>query len=236
MSASQRLRAKLDMAYPAVARASSGIWGDERVRELYPAYLTIWHGIVRSAVPLIEAARDRARTLAPGDEVAAMLVPYFEHHGPEEAGHDVWLLEDLEALGGDREAALRRIPSPRVATLVGAQYYWLRHAHPVSLLGHMAVVEGYSPPPGFADRLQALTGHPREAFRAIRRHERLDVKHKRELYELVDRLALTAEHEALMGIAGLHTLQAAVEVFAEIHASPVPAKPVLPSREVVSAP
>ena len=235
MSASQRLRMKLDMAYPVVAATSSRIWADERVRDLYPMYLTIWHGVVRSALPLIEAARDRARELAPDDDVAAALVGYFEHHGPEEAGHDVWLLEDLEALGGDRRAALDRIPSPRVATLVGAQYYWLRHAHPVSLLGHMGVVEGYSPPVGFADRLQELTGHPREAFRAIRRHERLDIKHKRELYELIDRLPLTVEHERLMGIAGLHTMQAAVEVFEEIGASPVPAPPVLPAREAMSA-
>jgi hypothetical protein len=228
MSASQRLRAKLEMAYPVVAQTSSAIWGDERVRELYPMYLTIWHGIVRSAVPLIEAAADRARVLAPEDEVAAALVAYFEHHGPEEKGHDVWLLEDLDALGGDRDAALNRLPSPRVATLVGAQYYWLRHAHPVSLLGHMGVVEGYSPPAGFADRLMELTGYPRDAFRAIRRHERLDIKHKRELYELIDALPLTPEHERLMGIAGLHTMQAAVDVFAEVHAS-------LPSHKAMSA-
>lgn len=228
MSASRRLRDKLELAYPAVAQRSARIWADERVGELYPAYLTIWHGVVRSAVPLLEAAADRARALAPGDEVAAGLVAYLEHHAPEEAGHDVWLLEDLEQLGGDRDAALRRIPSPRVATLVGAQYYWLRHAHPVSLLGHMAVVEGYSPPVGFADRLQSLTGHPRDAFRSIRRHERLDLKHKRELYEVIDRLPLAPEHETLMGVAGLHTMQAAVDVFAEIHAS-------LSPREAVSA-
>lgn len=229
MSASLRLRAKLDLAHPALAAASSRVWSDERVREIYPLYLTIWHGVVRSAVALIEAARDRARVLAPDDEVAAMLVPYYEHHGPEEAGHDVWLLEDLEALGGDRGDALARMPSPRVATLVGAQYYWLRHAHPVSLLGHMGVVEGYSPAPGQADRLQELTGYPRDAFRAIRRHERLDIKHKRELYELIDRLPLTPEHERLMGMAGLHTIQAAIDVAEEIATS-------LPAREALSAP
>ncbi|MEA2231641.1 MAG: hypothetical protein QOD83_1457 [Solirubrobacteraceae bacterium] len=229
MSASQRMRAKLALAYPAVAQTTARIWGDERVGDLYIAYLTIWHGVVRSAVPLIEAAADRARALAPFDDLAAELVAYFEHHAPEEAGHDVWLLEDLAALGSDREAALRRIPSPRVATLVGAQYYWLRHVHPVSLLGHMAVVEGYSPPLGFADRLQSVTGHPPEAFRAIRRHERLDLKHKRELYEVIDRLALEPKHERLIGIAGLHTMQAAVEVFSEIHAA-------VPPREAVSTP
>jgi hypothetical protein len=228
MSASQRLRAKLALAYPMLAAATARLWADERVRELYPQYLEIWHGVVRSAVPLIGAACERARELAPGDEVAAALVPYYEHHGPEEAGHDVWLLEDLEATGGDREAALRRIPSPAVATLVGAQYYWLRHAHPVSLLGHMGVVEGYSPPVGLADRLQEATGHPRDAFRAIRRHERLDIKHKRELYELIDSLALQPRHEQLMGIAGLHTMQAAIDVFDEIRMS-------LRAREAIGA-
>ena len=229
MSASRRLRFKLELAYPALAATAARLWGDERVRELYPMYLTIWHGVVRSAAPLIEAAADRARVLASDDEVAAALVAYFEHHGPEERGHDVWLLEDLEALGGDRAAALNRMPSARVATLVGAQYYWLRHAHPVSLLGHMGVVEGYSPPDGFADRLMELTGYPRDAFRAFRRHERLDIKHKRELYELIDRLPLTREHEALMGIAGLHTMQSVIDVVEEIRAS-------LPAREALSAP
>jgi pyrroloquinoline quinone (PQQ) biosynthesis protein C len=216
MSAGDRLRAKLALAYPTVQATAGAIWTSPRVRELYPAYLTVMHGVVRSAVPLIEAAAARCRELAPGDEVAAMLIPYFEHHGPEEAGHDVWLLEDLEALGGDREAALRRIPSPRVATMVGAQYYWLRHAHPVSLLGHMGVVEGYSPAVGFAAFLEEVTGYPPEAFRALRRHERLDIRHKRELYETIDALPLTPEQETLMGVSGLHTMQAAIEVFEEI--------------------
>jgi hypothetical protein len=214
MSASARLRAKLALAYPAVQMTAGRIWGSPNVRELYPVYLATMHGVVRSAVPLLQAALERCREL--DDSVATALVPYFEHHAPEETGHDVWLLEDLEALGGDRDAALAAIPSARVATLVGAQYYWLRHVHPVSLLGHMAVVEGYSPDVGFALRLQELTGYPEDAFRAIRRHERLDIRHKRELYELIDALPLTDAHEELMGLSGLHTMQAALEVFGQI--------------------
>ena len=216
---SSRLRAKLGLAYPAVQATAGRIWSSPRVRELYPVYLATMHGVVRSAVPLMEAARDRALQLAPDDPVAAMLVPYLEHHAPEEAGHDEWLLEDLAALGGDVAAARRRIPSASVASLVGAQYYWLRHVHPVSLLGHMAVLEGYSPAAGFADFLQELTGYPREAFRAVRRHERLDVRHKRELYETIDALPLASEHESLIGLSGLHTMEASLGVFAEILAA-----------------
>jgi len=218
-TASERLRVKLELAAPAVEAAAGRIWGSPRVRELYPAWLATMHGVVRTAVPLMEAALERARALAAEDTVARELVPYLEHHAPEERGHDGWLLEDLEALGGDPVEAASRIPSPRVATLAGAQYYWLRHCHPVSLLGHMAVMEGYSPRIGLAERLQALTGHPPAAFRAIRRHERLDVRHKRELYTAIDALPLRAEHEALMGISGLHTMESAIAVFQEIAAS-----------------
>jgi hypothetical protein len=218
-TASSRLRAKLELAIPAVRASSERIWTSPFVRDLYPVYLATMHGIVRSAVPLMEAARARAEELAPDDPVAAGLVPYLAHHAPEEAGHDRWLLEDLEALGVDGDEVLGRIPSPRVASLVGAQYYWLRHQHPVSLVGHMAFVEGYPPEPGFSERLQEATGHPAAAFRALRRHERLDVRHKAELYEAIDALPLEPEHETLIGLSALHTAYGAIEVFEEIHAT-----------------
>ncbi len=216
-----RLQFKLSLAYPAVSATSERIWTSPHVRELYPVYLTTMHGVVRSAVGLMTAAIDSCRA-RPDDELCEHLIPYFEHHAPEEAGHDEWLLEDLAAIGGDAEAARTQVPSANVATLVGCQYYWLRHLHPVSLLGHMAVMEGYSPSPGFADRLQELTGYPPEGFRAVRRHEKLDVKHKRELYETIDALPLTDEHERIIGMSGLHTMQAAVDVFAQVlEAEPV---------------
>lgn len=219
LTASGRLRLKLEIAYPALRASSERIWCSPRLDELYPVYLRTMHGIVRSATPLLQAASARAAELAAGDDVAKGLVDYFAHHAEEERGHDLWLLEDLEALGGDPRRPLREIPSPRVATFVGAQYYWLRHHHPVSLLGHMAVVEGYPPEVGFAARLQRLTGFPEDAFRAVRRHERLDIRHRRELYATIDALPLGAEHEQLIGVSALHTLNAAIGVLDDIHAA-----------------
>jgi hypothetical protein len=222
MSAAARLKAKLDLGFPAMRAATERVWQSPHVRELYPVYLTTLHGIVRSASPLIEAGRDRAAELAPVDDVAAGLVPYYAHHAPEEKGHEEWLLEDLEALGGDVEHARTRIQPPLVASFVGAQYYWLRHQHPVSLLGHMAFIEGYPPAVGFSERLREATGYPREAFRAIRRHERLDIRHRDELFETIDGLPLEPWHETLMGVSALHTMRAAIDVFGEIYAA-VPA-------------
>src|ERR1700758_5014665 len=109
-TASARLRAKLELAAPAMRASGARLWGSDAVRDLYPVYLATMHGIVRSAVTLIGTAAGRARTLAASDDVAAGLVPYLEHHGPEEAGHDGWLLEDLAELGFDPDAAARKIP------------------------------------------------------------------------------------------------------------------------------
>jgi len=210
---SSRLRTKIDFAYPALRASSERVWTSAFVRDLYPIYLVTMHGIVRTATPLMEAACERARALSGDDPVAAALVPYFEHHSPEEAGHERWILEDLAALGRDPDEPLRTPPAPRVAELVGAQYYWLRHHHPVSLLGHMAVTEGRPPQPGFAERLRDATGLPADAFRTVARHEQLDAGHQDELYELIDSLPLRPEHETMMGISALHTVGAAVDVF-----------------------
>jgi hypothetical protein len=177
------------------------------------------HMVVRSAVPLLQCALEQARLRSATDDVAAGLVGYFTRHIREESGHDNWLLEDIRSTGGDPGEPLRRIPPPQVAALVGAQYYWLRHHHPISLLGHIAVVEGYHPPAGFAKRLRQLTGFSAGAFRAIERHETLDIHHKLELFELIDLLPLRPEHEALTGISALHTVQDGIDVLAHVYES-----------------
>jgi hypothetical protein len=218
-----RICAKLDLAYPTFLAYARCIWSSPFVRQLYPVYLRTMHMVVRSAVPLMEAAVEQARVRDPLDRLCIELIDYYTRHIKEEAGHDAWLLEDLLATGTDAGQALDRIPSPRVATLVGAQYYWLRHYHPVSLLGHITAIESYHPPAGFAHRLAELTGYPKAAFRAISRHEVLDVHHRHELLELLDRLPLEVQQEKMIGLSGLHTMQAGIDVLAEIYASVVPA-------------
>jgi len=227
---SQRLRTKLNLVHPAVMQEAEQLWGSPSVVQLYPEYLRTMHSIVRSAVPLMESALERARELAPADDVAAGLVQYLAHHVDEERGHDQWLLEDLQATGADPREPLRRIPSPLVAALVGAQYYWLRHYHPISLIGHIAAIEGYPPPVGFAARLRDLTSYPKEAFRTIAIHERLDIRHRRELWDAIDGLPLHREHETMIGISALHTMQGAIDVLAGIRASVV-----IPTQTQVSA-
>jgi hypothetical protein len=233
-TASSRLRAKLELVHPVMQQHAELIWSSPQLPELYPVYLRAMHTIVRSAVPLMEAALDRAGQLAETDEVAAGLARYLARHVDEERGHDQWLLEDLAVTGADPQEPLLRIPSPRVAALVGAQYYWLRHHHPIALIGHIAAIEGYPPPIGFAARLRRLTGYPKAAFRAIAVHERLDLRHRSELWDAIDGLPLRREHETMIGVSALHTIQSAVEVLAEVYASiPAPvSRPTTPRLKV----
>jgi hypothetical protein len=221
-SSGARIRAKLDLAYPVFNAYAQRIWNSCFVRELYPIYLRTMHMVVRSAVPLMQAAVEQAKARVPLDPLCVELIGYYTRHIKEESGHDTWLLEDLLAIGADPREALDSIPSPSVAAMVGAQYYWLRHYHPVSLLGHITALESYHPPVGFANRLAELTGYPQPAFRAISRHEVLDVCHSRELLELLDRLPLNKRQEKIISLSGLHTLQSGIDVLAEIHASLAP--------------
>lgn len=212
----ERLRETIEFLLPRVVAVGDALIEHPRVRELYPEYLFTSHCVIRASVPLMETAKARAQELAPADPVAAALVPYLEEHIPEELDHDEWLLQDLEVLGRDRESVLRRVPSPTVAALVGTQYYWILHCHPVALLGYIALFEGYPPAPEMIDRLAERTGYPRDAFRTMIGHAELDPGHREELDRLLDALPLTREQETLMSLSAMFSVDAFARALEEV--------------------
>ena len=203
--------------------ADAGDAADRRirgVRDLYPEYLFTSHCVIRASVPLMETARDRARPRPRDDPVCALLAPYLEEHIGEEADHDEWLLDDLEVSAGRAPRSSPGRRSPTVAALVGAQYYWVLHHHPVALLGYIGLLEGFPPSPGMIEDLRARTGYPADAFRTMVAHAELDPRHGDELFELVDTLPLTPEQSAVMGLSAMHSVQmytrALEDVIAEV--------------------
>lgn len=206
-SESERLRRKIELVLPELTGASRRLVDDPRIADLYPEYLFTLHCVIRASVPLMEAARERAQALAPTDAVSRALAPYLEEHIPEERDHDEWLLDDLEVLGKNRSSLLTRPPSPTIAAVVGAQYYWIRHYHPVALLGYIALLEGYPPSPELLDELVERTGHPRTAFRTLFAHAELDPGHRDELDTVVDRLPVTPEQSTVMGLSAISSPQ-----------------------------
>jgi hypothetical protein len=214
-SASEALRRKIELVSEPYLDSSRRFLRDPRIARLYPEYLIALHGIVRASVPLMQAALDRAKTLSADDPVAAGLGPYLSQHIDEERGHDLWLLEDLERLGVGRTAVLARVPSPAVAGLVGSQYYWILHHHPVAVLGYLAVAEGF-PSPDLVEELIAATGHTRQAFHMLAEHAELDTHHRNELDQLIDTLPLSADLETLLGLSAMTTVGAMARCVEEL--------------------
>lgn len=213
---SDRLENKLELVKPSMQEAAHGLWRVNDAREIYPRYLEQMHMVVRSGVSLMETAVDVAKKMPSNCSMKNPLINYLEKHIDEERGHDDWLLEDYAATDHDPDHLISKIPSCHVANMAGAQYYWIIHHHPVMVMGHIAALEINHPPQGFSNHLANLTGYPMDAFRAIARHEKLDLVHKKEILALIDELGLTAKEEVSIGVSGLHTLQTGVEVLKAI--------------------
>ncbi|HJW33654.1 MAG TPA: iron-containing redox enzyme family protein [Holophagaceae bacterium] len=203
---SVRMQGRLDLYRAEPAVASRRFWEEPGLTRRYPGLLLLQLDVIRASADLMEEA---ARLLETGSREAWArgLAAYFRHHAEEERGHVAWVREDLGVLGIPAETLASRVPSPHAAALTGAQYYWMRHAHPVALLGHLVALEWVSPDPTFFDAAADRSGLPREAFSTFRRHAQLDPGHRRELAEMLDGLALTDAQEALLGVSLLHACQ-----------------------------
>ena len=178
------------------------------------------HMVVRSAIPLLQSALEEAQRRSATDEVAARLVAVpsstTSRRKRDTIGGCSRTSRQPALTPASRSHAFRHRRLPLWSAL---STYWLRHHHPISLLGHIAVVEGCHPPAGFARRLRASTGFSKTAFRALERHESLDLQHTTDLYNAIDRLPLRPEHEQMMGMSALHTVYAGIDVLVRVYES-----------------
>jgi hypothetical protein len=218
MTESRILRAKLELLRGPLDEAFDSLWAEEP-RRATTTFLIALYQVIRASVPLMEAARARARELAPADPVSAALAHYLDSHIEEERHHDEWTLDDLTVAGISRVDAQSRPAPPEVAAAVGAQYYWALHQHPVALLGYLATLEGNPPTVAFIDSLAARSGLPEQAFRTWRKHAELDPHHQTELDRLLDTMPLGEAHRALIGLSMAHTLSSLARLVRAIAAS-----------------
>jgi Iron-containing redox enzyme len=159
-------------------------------------------------IRLLETALARSRELAPEDRVAAGLVDYLQRHAVEETHSEEpggAVLDDLAALGIDVDAVRGRLPSVKIAALVGALYFWILHYHPVAVLGFIEL-EAYHPDGESVEQLIEKTGLPREGFGQLLLHAEVDVGHAIEFRDVLDSLPLEQRHEELIGLSALHSM------------------------------
>jgi len=215
-SHSKRLRAKIRLAEPRLLEVLDHFWTHPDLARIFPEFLFMMHCIIRSSVSLIGAAAESARLSSESDAVARKIAGYYEKHAREEMHHDDSLLDDMVAIGMDRAKILSRLPSQTIASLVGVQYYWALHTHPVSLMGYLAVLEGNPPSVKELEKIRAKYGLRADAFRTMVKHARLDPHHRDEIYAQLDKLPLTENLEELVALSAFHTIDHLSKALQEI--------------------
>ncbi len=166
-------------------------------RAHYLAFLTqAWHH-VRYTVPLLMAVGanlpDRHAKLHKG------LIHYLE----EEVGHDDWILNDIEAAGGDRRAAAASLPNIETDAMVAYAWDTVQRRNPVGFFGMVYVLEGTSVSLAVraADEIERALGLPMSAFTYLRSHGTLDLEHIEDLGGILDGLSDPADQAAVIQCA-----------------------------------
>jgi hypothetical protein len=187
---SRRLRRTISLVSGSLLRKIESLWGHPRLPELYPEFLFATLGVICASTPILETAAQEAELRsAEGDALCRVLAPYLREHAAEENGHDLWLLDDLEVCGILRDRVLERVPYVSAAVLAGTQHFWVRHAHPVAVLGYLAVLENPASPE-YLREVARRTGIPLAAMSTLLRHAELDVTHVAEFDAMLDGLEL----------------------------------------------
>ena len=215
MRPSSLLRTKLRLVRSRLDELTSSLWLHPNLRPCMPEVLLVLHDVACASVPLMDVAIAECRARA-GDRIAEDFAVYLERHVKEEEGHDEWFRQDLEVLGVSRDVVVARIARPSVAQLIGAQHYWIRHAHPIALLGYLAVLEGNPPTIHGVEGIIERTRLPRAAFRTWLLHAKLDPGHLEEIDELFDTLPLEKMHTELVSVSALHTIHALEPLIGEL--------------------
>src|SRR5437762_3107493 len=97
---------------------------------LHDLYHIVWH-----FCPVMAAAA--ARCSDRFREVRFDLYDRIE----EEKGHDSWVLEDIEVIGGDAASARAHPPSAPVQAMIAFNYFGAERVHPCSVLGMLYMLE-----------------------------------------------------------------------------------------------
>jgi pyrroloquinoline quinone (PQQ) biosynthesis protein C len=181
------------LAAPVIDRALVG----QITRETYLAFLTQAYHHVRHTVPLLMAVGSRL------EDRHAWLQPQVLHYLEEEAGHEQWILNDIDAAGGISASAASSEPSIATEAMVAYAYDTVTRRNPVGFFGMVLVLEGTSVALALqaADRIQSALALPNRAFTYLRSHGSLDQEHVGHLAGIVNRLEDAADRMAVLRCA-----------------------------------
>jgi len=120
-----------------VPQLIDGLGGDIS-RETYIAYLTEAYHHVSHTVPFLMSMG--ARIPQEKKWLHKAIIEYQE----EEVGHEEWILNDIEAAGGDKEAARNSIPNLETQVMNAYNYDYINRKNPIGFFGMVFMLESTS--------------------------------------------------------------------------------------------
>lgn len=212
---SELLWGKIRLAEGRLFAATHTFWNHPDLPELLPRFLIQTHCLMRSGLTMMAVAIERAHHL-PEDPVARDLASYLDVHLQEELGHDAWLLDDIRTLGFEEQDVVRAQPCAASVALVGSQYFWMMHVHPVAIMGYLILMEGYAPVVSQLEEIRVRSGAPESAFRCLRRHAEDDPAHLADLNCALDRMSLSIEQARAVGMCAFAAIEGLAAMFEEL--------------------
>ena len=163
-----------------VAAVGDGMAVERYRRLLLELYHVVWH-----FNPVCAAAASRL-----GDEFAEVRYFLYEHM-QEEKGHEVWVRNDLEAVGVPASDTVAHRPGPDTLALNGYNYWAADRRHPCSALGMLYALEVIASVYGgpFASAIREsllLEGDRGVSF--IASHATMDAQHMADLRQILNKL------------------------------------------------
>jgi len=162
--------------------------------QTYIAFLTEAYHHVKHTVPLLMACG--ARLPERLEWLREAIVIYIE----EEVGHQEWILNDLQALGVDKENIRHGKPSIHTELMVSYAYDQVMRNNPVGFFGMVYTLEKTSSTIATfaAEQIASSLSLPGEAMSYMISHGSLDIEHMQDFEQIMNRLDRDTDKAAVL--------------------------------------
>ncbi len=179
-----------------VPQLTDGLTGNIS-RETYIAYLTQAYHHVKHTVPFLMTMG--AQLPEEKHWLHKPIVEYLK----EEIGHEEWILNDIQAAGGDKEAARVSKPNLETDAMNAYNYMVLNKKNPVGFFGMVFMLESTSMQiaTNGAEAVKMALDLPQSAFTYLFSHGSLDIEHMAFFKKLMDKIVDPEDQAAIIEVA-----------------------------------
>jgi pyrroloquinoline quinone (PQQ) biosynthesis protein C len=160
-----------------------GVQRGGATRTMYLDFLTQAYHHVKHTFPLLALTASRTHDT----HYQNALLTYLNG----ERGHEEWILDDIQAMGGNAKAVREGAPGIACQIMVAYAYFSIEHISPYAMLGSVHVLEGRSIALAemAARSVQNSLGHSDAAgFSYLLSHGAIDIEHVAFFQSLIDRI------------------------------------------------